>query len=50
MCQSLELINNNDNLSIHKGETHGLAKQQCSPYVFNKIYIDLNLKVDHLSI
>ena len=28
MCKSIEQINDNDNLSIHKGETCGLSKQE----------------------
>ena len=33
-CEIDLLINNNDILSFHKGEMYGLAKQQCSLYVF----------------
>ena len=51
MSKSVELINDDDNLSIHKGETHGLSKQKHVLYQNNSAVsdINMNLKVDHLS-
>ena len=51
MCESIELINSDDNFSIHKEETCGPSKQKHMFYQNNSAVsdINMNLKVDCLS-